>query len=306
MHLKVVLQGDLGHFSSSTYSSAAEFRELQQMIGDAEIAIAGDLNGVGNQCWPGLEVILCNFWCRAPDISGETIKHYKSDKVLEASTLIDRADFLSRTNESRCNAMFFRALTLAANGFRKYDRSGDEIESIRDERFVGPGDNTDSFYRFERQVPKARKRAKSRPKTITLDHDDYAARYVGRMKDGRQFFLTTPFVPATGQEEGREFIALYVFDKEGKLHSATIDDFGPRATLDAKAVMARKDELLATLGDVRYQRVKVAPFCIERFGVKFGFIAEASAEPGDDWSVIVEPGNYMCFSPPWTSGEYDT
>ena len=49
--------------------------------------------------------------------------------------------------------------------------------------------------------------AKGPPKTIALHHDEYSAKYAGRTKDGRQFFLTTPFVPAIGKEAGREFIA---------------------------------------------------------------------------------------------------
>ena len=68
---------------------------------------------------------------------------------------------------------------------------------------------------------------KTAPKLIAIDHDDYHAEHVGKTKDGRQFFLTTPFVPSK-----REFIALYVFDKKGALESATIDDLGTRAKLD--------------------------------------------------------------------------
>jgi hypothetical protein len=110
--------------------------------------------------------------------------------------------------------------------------------------------------------------AKGAPKTVALDHDDYSAQYVGRTKDGRQFFLTTPFVPAeeAGSAPGREFIALYIFDKAGQLQSATIDDLGPRATMDEAARAAHRDALLASLGEVNYQRIKVAPFrmrCLE-------------------------------------------
>jgi hypothetical protein len=141
---------------------------------------------------------------------------------------------------------------------------------------------------------------------VTLDHDDDSAQYVGRTKDGRQFFLTTPFVAAGDKNPGREFIALYVFDKTGTLQSATIDDLGPRATMDEPAREARRDAMLASLGEVKYQRIKVAPFRIEMFGVTFGFIPQAPEEPDEDWSVIVEPGDYMCFWPPWTSGDYDT
>jgi hypothetical protein len=150
--------------------------------------------------------------------------------------------------------------------------------------------------------------AKRPPKTVTLDHDDYHAEYVGRTKDGRQFFLTTPFVPAeeVGTPTGREFIALYVFDKAGQLVSATIDDLGPRATMDEAARVARRDELLSSLGEVQYRRIKVAPFRVEMFGVEFGFIAWPPEEPGENWCVTVEPGDYMCFWPPWTGGDYDT
>lgn len=148
--------------------------------------------------------------------------------------------------------------------------------------------------------------AKGPPRVVALDHDNYAAKHVGHTKDGRQFFLTTPFVPAIGKEPGREFIALYVFDKAGNLQSAVIDDLGPRATMDEAARLARRDELLASLGEVKYRRIKVAPFRVERFGIEFGFIPQPPEEAGEDWCVIVEPGNYMCFWPPWSSGEYDT
>jgi len=49
------------------------------------------------------------------------------------------------------------------------------------------------------------------------------------MADRRQFFLTIPFVPAegVGTDTGREFIALYIFDKACQLQSVTIDDLEP-------------------------------------------------------------------------------
>jgi hypothetical protein len=143
--------------------------------------------------------------------------------------------------------------------------------------------------------------AKGPPKLVAVDHDDYHAEYVGRTKEGRQFFLTTPFVPGE-----REFIALYVFDTAGQLRSATIDDLGPRQTMDEEARLARRDALLASLGPVKYGRIRVAPFRIEMFGVEFGFLPQPPEEPGEDWSVIVMPGDVMCFSPPWSRGWYET
>lgn len=150
--------------------------------------------------------------------------------------------------------------------------------------------------------------AKGPPKLISLDHDDHCAKYVGRTKDGRQFFITNPFVPAeaVGTPTGREFLVLYLFDKNGTLLSATIDDLGPRAGMDETAAVARRAEMLASLGEVTYRRIKVAPFKVERFGVEFGLIPQPPEEGVNNWCVIVEPGNYMCFWPPWTTGEYDT
>ena len=147
--------------------------------------------------------------------------------------------------------------------------------------------------------------AKRPPKLVALDHDDYAARYVGRTADGRQFFLTNPFVPAL-DGTGQEFLALYLFDNAGRLLEAVIEDQGARAGLDGGRAEARRDELLSSLGAVEFRRIKVAPFRVKRFGVTFGFLARPPEGPGEDWSVTVEPGDYMCFWPPWTSGEYDT
>src|SRR5437879_843711 len=90
---------------------------------------------------------------------------------------------------------------------------------------------------------------KGAPKSVALEPDNYSAKYVGWTDDGRQFFLTTPFVPGFGKP-GREFLALYLFDKKGALLSATIDDLGPRASLNENARVARRDELLASLGKV--------------------------------------------------------
>lgn len=148
--------------------------------------------------------------------------------------------------------------------------------------------------------------AKGPPKVVALANDDYTAKHVGRTADGQQFFLTNPFVPAIGDNPGREFLALYRFDKEGALLNAQIEDLGTRAELDEDAARARQAALLESLGPVKYRKIKVAPFNVERFGVEFGFIPQPPVEPGEEWSVIVEPGNYMCFWPPWTSGDYDT
>lgn len=69
-------------------------------------------------------------------------------------------------------------------------------------------------------------------------------------KDLDYFFLTTPFVPASGSTPRREFLALYLFlfENDGELIEVRITDtdLGSRRGLKTARVQALKDELLAT------------------------------------------------------------
>ena len=144
------------------------------------------------------------------------------------------------------------------------------------------------------------------PDVIAINHDDYHAKHVGRTADGRQFILTTPFEPARDGVAGGEFVALYVFDANGKLLDAKIDGFGPRATLDDHKRRQVYERLLQELGDVTFDRIEISPFAIERFGTTFGLVLREPEEEDDVWAVEMQPGNYMAFFEPWDSGDYDT
>jgi hypothetical protein len=145
------------------------------------------------------------------------------------------------------------------------------------------------------------------PTSFVIAHDDYHAEYAGSLQDGRQFFLTAPFLAAAdGPDSGCEFLALYIFDSDGLLQDATIESFGPRAHLDEERRRARRDELLAALGDFEFGDIAIAPFSVSRFGTNFGFVPHPPDEEIEDWFITIEPGDYMCFYPPWDSGEYDT
>ena len=154
--------------------------------------------------------------------------------------------------------------------------------------------------------------ARHAPKLIRINHDDYRAKYIGRTADKRQFFLTNPFIPKLGDNAGREFLALYIFDAKGDLLEAKVNDLGERESnilpgqkLDIETAGELIKKLLAELGKFTFRDIKIAPFRIERFGTEFGLFAWAPEEPDDDWYVTVEPGDYMCFYPPW-DGDYDT
>ena len=127
------------------------------------------------------------------------------------------------------------------------------------------------------------------------------------MLDGRQFFLTTPFESAFGDDKpGCEYIALFIFDSAGALLEAKIESFGPRATLDYGKCQDVYDSWLKELGEVLFERIEVAPFSVERFGTKFGLIPREPEDEDDVWVVELLPGNYMAFFSPWDSGVYDT
>lgn len=143
------------------------------------------------------------------------------------------------------------------------------------------------------------------PSFIPIEHDDYHAQYIGKTADGRQFFLTTPFVPALGDSPGAEFIALYTFDKAGNLLAAQIEELGPRATVDQTRSAALFQKMLDSLGQKRFGTIHVKPFSLTRFGVEFGLIPRPPEDKEDNWWVILMPGDYMAFHEPW-DGTYDT
>jgi hypothetical protein len=145
-----------------------------------------------------------------------------------------------------------------------------------------------------------------KPTLISIDHDEYHASDLGWTSDGRQFFLTTPFIPKSDTEEGCEFAAMYVFDKDGRLIDYKIESFGPRATYDRKKRDSRLQEWFTSLGDVSFERIDVIPFSVTYAGVEFGFVIRVPESDDDVWAVELQPGNYMAFFEPWDSGIYDT
>jgi hypothetical protein len=138
------------------------------------------------------------------------------------------------------------------------------------------------------------------PTVIAIDPDDYHARHVGHALDGRQFFLTTP------NELKAMFVALYTFDAKGSLLEAAIDAWSPDSVENRNAVSARCAARLEEIGPVQARRIVVAPFAVERFGIKFGLVPKPPESAEDTWWVEAQPGSYMAFHAPWDSGVYDT
>ena len=82
----------------------------------------------------------------------------------------------------------------------------------------------------------------------------------------------------------------------------------PRPT-DEAARQAWLDARLAELaqpGELRFDRIEIAPFAISHAGIEFGLIPDWPEDEDEELSISLMPGDFMCFWAPWDSGEYDT
>lgn len=145
------------------------------------------------------------------------------------------------------------------------------------------------------------------PKRIKIIPDDYHAEFVGKTSDLKQFFITTPFTsfhPKT--KMSCEFIAVFIWEKDGSFLEARIDNLGSREELDInerKKIFASR---IKELGKIKQSTIEIEPFQVERFDMNFGLIYSRSEMNGHKYETIeLHPGNFMAFYPPWEGG-YDT
>ena len=134
------------------------------------------------------------------------------------------------------------------------------------------------------------------PERFTIEPDDFHAQLVGTTGDGQRFFMTTPFEP------DNEYVALFLWNADGTFDSVDIDSFGPRETFNEADHQDALERRVSRLGQFTIESVSVAPFSVESHGAVFGFVPQ---ETDGIVSVHLQPGDYMVFSEPWDSGQYD-
>jgi hypothetical protein len=277
---------------------------------DARLVHLGDVLAQSRQEWPSLTMIYADIGAAIEATIKATDLAFRGGEIYVRFTVdASRVDRLHPSLRSLAIEVgLLQALVYAAV---RIGLSGAVFHSLLEQRLGEAGGIAQSdlglppLLSLDEVRKRSRKPPTKAPALIKIKHDDYHAQYVGRTDDGRQFFLTTPFSPAMEGSPGREYIALYVFDDAGGLRDARIEDLGTRAELDDAIVAAKRSALLESLGQLKYGTIRVAPFRIEKFGCEFGLVAQEPDVPDDDWSVTVEPGDYMAFYPPW-NGEYDT
>lgn len=145
------------------------------------------------------------------------------------------------------------------------------------------------------------------PEKISIQRmEDYHTHYLGKIEDGRIFFGYQTFVfpngvPASDWEKHRrEYVVLYLFDKDGNYIDTNHWNAGITAEINNSETKEKLQQMVRELGSVVYQDIEVRPFQTKIDGIVFGLVP--NAEYG---SVDLEPSSTISFQEPW-DGEYYT
>ena len=142
------------------------------------------------------------------------------------------------------------------------------------------------------------------PRHFTIVPDDYHVPYAGTAEDGRKFFLSDElFVPG-----GAAYVGLFLWKADGTFDEVRVDKVSKPAGLppgqagpaDASDLVAAR---LAGLGHYVLEAIQVEPFTTKVDGVTFGW--RVSNFEGD-YSINIEPGDFIAYNAPWDGLDYDT
>lgn len=149
-------------------------------------------------------------------------------------------------------------------------------------------------------------RRKGIPERIPIKREeDYHTHYIGKTKDGKQFFGYQTFVflneiAEDWQNQRKEYVVLYIFDRDGN-HVKTDHWYaGTTSEISDSATTAKLEQMIAALGEVHYGDIKVKPFQTVIDGIVFGLVPNKEYQ-----SVELQPSSTISFHAPW-DGEYDT
>jgi hypothetical protein len=143
------------------------------------------------------------------------------------------------------------------------------------------------------------------PERFRIVPDDYHVPYAGTAADGRKFFLSDElFDPGTGAA----YVGVFLWKTDGTFDELKVDEVRrPKGLPPAQAASAGADQLVAArlreLGKYVLEPIDVAPFTVDRNGVTFGWVVDQFE---GEYSIHIEPGNFIAYYEPWDGLEYDT
>jgi hypothetical protein len=135
--------------------------------------------------------------------------------------------------------------------------------------------------------------------------DDYHLQNVGRTRQGNGFWITQQLVAE--KNDTRDFIAAYIFDKEGILISADVIDLGRRSRpeyLNSEEVIRR---MKCKIDASENGQIWVRPFSVTFHGLSFGLIMRKPDDESDkQFKPVIDamPGHTLMFHEPWDLCNY--
>lgn len=147
-----------------------------------------------------------------------------------------------------------------------------------------------------------RKRKTPPPAKIHLIPDAWDIRNVGRLTDGRLFFVDGQLDDVAGKT--RDFVCTFLFDSDGALVDHAIELVGTRGSYPDGEVGDAEKRHLEALGARMRTDIWLRPFSVESNGAVFGLIPRKLSS--GEWRVEFMPGDTLSFYPPWEAGNYDT
>lgn len=141
------------------------------------------------------------------------------------------------------------------------------------------------------------------PTRFTIRPDDYHVPFAGTAEDGRRFFLSDELFSEDGS-----YVGLFLWHADGTFDEVRVTAVdGVEGLPPGQAAPAGDEdvieEMLAELGDYVLEPITVEPFTTEVDGTVFGWQLDSFQ---GEYSIHIEPGNFIAYYEPWDGWEYDT
>ncbi|GAA1602834.1 MULTISPECIES: hypothetical protein [Kribbella] len=141
------------------------------------------------------------------------------------------------------------------------------------------------------------------PQRFRIVPDDYHVPYAGTAQDGRKFFLSDELFAGNAG-----YVGLYLWNADGTFDEVKADVVRRTPGVPpAQAASAGADALiksrLAELGNYKLEPIDVAPFTTKVDGTTFGWILDQFE---GQYSIHIEPGDFIAYYAPWDGLGYDT
>ena len=137
--------------------------------------------------------------------------------------------------------------------------------------------------------------------------DDYHLQHVGKTVQGNSYWIDVQL--ATEVEGTRDFVAAYVFDRQGDLISSEVVDRGLRSDKPAQTLEEIIGKLKKKIDAKDVTEILVKPFSVSFYGHTFGLVVreiEDHDETSEETLIDAMPGHTLMFYGPWSLCNYDS